>query len=177
MQQQPPTADTGVTVEALFERHAADLFKYLRQHVPSREDAEDLLLETFLAAIEERKFAQWSESSQVAWLWRVARNKMVSVFRQAAVRRRTSFEQVDEMLAGEQSEELEQQVALHLDEMQQVRELLQRLPPAQQDLLRLRFGYDLRCADIAAILGKREQAVRTMLSRTLQLLRTTYTHR
>ena len=176
MQQHQPVAGVGATTEELFERHSAPIFTYLRQHTHTREDAEDLLVETFLAAMEDRHFARLPESSQVAWLWRVARNKSVNAFRQAAVRRGTSWEQVDETMAEEETQDPEQ-MALRQDEVQQVRDLLRQLPPLQQDLLRLRFGYDLHCTEIAAILGKREQAVRTMLSRTLKLLRTKYTRR
>ncbi len=176
MQQHKPAAAVGATTEELFERHSATIFTYLRQHTRSREDAEDILVDTFLAAMEDRQFARLPESSQVAWLWRVARNKTVNAFRQAAVRRGTSLEQVDETISEEETQDPEQ-MALRQDEVRQVRDLLRRLPPLQQDLLRLRFGYDLRCTEIAAILGKREQAVRTMLSRTLKLLRTQYTRR
>ncbi len=176
MQQHKPAAAVGATTEELFERHSATIFTYLRQHTRSREDAEDILVDTFLAAMEDREFARLPESSQVAWLWRVARNKTVNAFRQAAVRRGTSLEQVDETISEEETQDPEQ-MALRQDEVRQVRDLLRRLPPLQQDLLRLRFGYDLRCTEIAAILGKREQALRTMLSRTLKLLRTQYTRR
>ena len=176
MQQHNPEAAVGATTEELFERHSAIIFTYLRQHMRSREDAEDILVDTFLAAMEDRKFAQLPESSQVAWLWRVARNKTVNAFRQAAVRHGTSLERVDETISEEEIQDPEQ-MALRQDEVRQVRALLRRLPPLQQELLRLRFGYDLRCTEIAAILGKREQAVRTMLSRTLNLLRTKYTQR
>ena len=176
MQQHKPAAAVGATTEELFERHSATIFTYLRQHTRSREDAEDILVDTFLAAMEDRQFARLPESSQVAWLWRVARNKTVNAFRQAAVRRDASLEQVDETISEEETQDPEQ-MALRQDEVRQVRDLLRRLPPLQQDLLRLRFGYDLRCTEIAAILGKREQAVRTMLSRTLKLLRTQYTRR
>ncbi len=175
MQQRQSPADAGatVTVEELFERHAASIFTYLCQHVRSREDAEDILVDTFLAAMQDRKFAQLSEPLRVAWLWRVARNKTVDIFRHTARRHATSLEQVDEVIAGEQDHDPEL-MALRQDEMQELHEVLHRLPAEQQDLLRLRFGYGLRCAEIAAILGKREQAVRSMLSRTLNLLRTMY---
>ena len=176
MQQHQPAAALGATIEELFERHSATIFTYLRQHTRSREDAEDILVDTFLAAMEDRHFARLPESSQGAWLWRVARNKTVNAFRQAALRRGTSLEQVDETIAEEETRDPEQ-MALRQDEVRQVRDLLRHLPPLQQDLLRLRFGYDLRCTEIAAILGKREQAVRTMLSRTLKLLRRQYTRR
>lgn len=176
MQQHKSAAVVETTTEELFDRHSASIFTYLCQHTHSREDAEDILVDTFLAAIENRQFARLPESSQVAWLWRVARNKTVNVFRQAVVRRGTSLEQVDEAISEEETQDPEQ-MALRQDEVRQVRDLLRQLPPLQQDLLRLRFGYDLRCTEIAVILGKREQAVRTMLSRTMKLLRTKYTCR
>ena len=64
-------------MEELFEQHSEKLFTYLRQHTQSREDAEDILVETFMAALGETKFAHLSETAQIAWLWRVARNKVV----------------------------------------------------------------------------------------------------
>jgi DNA-directed RNA polymerase specialized sigma24 family protein len=51
---------------------------------------------------------------------------------------------------------------------------LKRLSPLQREVMCLRFGYNLRCAEIASILGKQESAVRTMLSRTINLLRDVY---
>ena len=37
---------SGQTVEALFEQHSEKLFTYLCQHTASREDAEDVLVDT-----------------------------------------------------------------------------------------------------------------------------------
>src|SRR5258708_12339091 len=82
-------------MEELFEQHSEKLFTYLRQHTQSREDAEDILVETFMAALGETKFAHLSETAQIAWLWRVARNKVVDAFRKAAFRRNVSLEQAD----------------------------------------------------------------------------------
>jgi hypothetical protein len=56
LQQQSPT-NRGRTIEDLFEQHSEKLFTYLRQHAQSREDAEDILVETFMAALAETKFA------------------------------------------------------------------------------------------------------------------------
>lgn len=175
MQQHRPTT-TGRTTEELFERHSETLFTYLRQHTPSREDAEDVLAETFMAALTETKFAHLSESEQVAWLWRVARNKVVDAFRKTTIRRNASLEQADETICEDETSDPEQ-IALRQDEAREIRDLLHHLPAQQQEMLQLRFGYGLRCAEIAAILGKREAAVRTMLSRTMNLLRQLYSQR
>lgn len=166
----------GQTVEELFEQHSEKLFAYLRQHTPSREDAEDILVETFMAALAEAKFAHLPASGQVAWLWRVARNKVIDAFRKATLRRSVPLEQADETPCEEDTRDPEQ-AALRLDEEREIHDLLQTLPALQQEMLRLRFGYDLRCGEIAAILGKREDAVRAMLSRSMNTLRHLYAQR
>lgn len=156
-------------MEELFERHAEKLFAYLRQHTTSREDAEDILAETFMAALAEAQFLHFSETAQVAWLWRVARNKVADAFRKAAFRRHVPLEQVAESVYEDEA-----QMALRQDEADEIYLLLRSLSESQQEMLRLRFGYDLRCSEIAAIQGKREDAVRAMLSRTLNFLRRSY---
>ena len=164
---------SGQTIEELFEQHSEKLFAYLRQHTPSREDAEDILVDTFMAALSEAKFAHLPASGQVAWLWRVAHNKVVDAFRKAIVRRSLPLEQADETLCEEEARDPEQ-AALRQDEEREIHDLLQTLPELQQEVLRLRFAYDLRSAEIATILGKREDAVRAMLSRSMNTLRRLY---
>jgi RNA polymerase sigma factor (sigma-70 family) len=156
-------------MEELFEQHSEKLFTYLRQHIPSREDAEDILVETFMAALAETKFAHLSETAQTAWLWRVARNKAVDAFRKATFRRTVPLEQAAETICEDEAQDPEQ-MALRQDEEREIHDLLRHLPESRQEMLRLRFGYDLPCGEIAAILGKREDAVRAMLSRTMNSL-------
>jgi DNA-directed RNA polymerase specialized sigma24 family protein len=47
----------------------------------------------------------------------------------------------------------------------------------QQRVLHLRFGEELRCAEIADKIGKREGSARSILSRTLTHLRDLYAKR
>jgi len=76
----------------------------------------------------------------------------------------------DECLAPEQA-------ALHQEELEQLQKHLAALSTDQQELLRLRFADELPCAQIAERMHKSEGAVRTMLSRTLHLLRSIYRER
>jgi RNA polymerase sigma factor (sigma-70 family) len=69
------------------------------------------------------------------------------------------------------------QVALQREAERQLREEISHLSAAQQHVLRLHFGEGLRCVEIARMLGKGEGAVRMVLSRALNLLRTRYTER
>lgn len=67
---------------ALFARYGSIIFAYIRKHVSSREDAEDLTLEVFMAAIEKRSCPPCrqrnnlpgsNESRTISWLMCIAR--------------------------------------------------------------------------------------------------------
>jgi len=157
----------------LCQRHAPAIFAYLRQRTPSREDAEDVLVEVFLAALENANFATISEKEQQAWLWRVARNKAIDHYRRSIRRPSVALEHVAETLYDD-DELAPEQITLRQEEYTYLQTHLQSLSPLQQEVLRLRFTNDLRCAEIASRLGKREGTVRVMLSRALNLLRGIY---
>ncbi len=165
--------DTGTTTE-LFHRHAPSLFAYLRQHTTSREDAEDLLHEVFAAALERSEFGLLSDSEQALWLWRVTRNKTADIYRRKTRRPSLALDYVaDELSAGD--EQSPEDVLLRREEYARLLAALERLPAIQQEALRLRFVNELPCADVAKALGKREGAVRSILSRAIGRLRTIYT--
>jgi RNA polymerase sigma-70 factor (ECF subfamily) len=129
-----------------------------------------------MAALAETKFTHLSATAQIAWLWRVARNKAVDAFRKVSTRRNVPLELASETICEDEARDPEQ-VALRQDEEREIHDLVHTLPELQQEILRLRFGFGLHCGEIAAILGKREDAVRAMLSRTMNSLRQLYARR
>src|SRR5258708_7827156 len=157
----------------LFRKSAQGLLTYVRMRVPSPEDAEDLVVEVFLAALAQATFAALSEKEKQLWLWRVTRNKVIDTYRRAKTRQNVTLEHgadglfEDEMTSPEYS-------ALRQEDYSDLYAHLQNLPPLQQQILRMRFGQDLSCREIATTLGKQENAVRVTLSRSLNLLRKIY---
>jgi RNA polymerase sigma factor (sigma-70 family) len=158
---------------ALYQRHAPAILAYLRMHLPSWEVAEDVLVEVFLAALESATFLALREEEQRSWLWRVARNKVADHFRVAERRQTFSLDDIAETMFFDE-ELAPEQTTLRQEEYAHLRKSIQDLSPLQQRVLHLRFVNELRCADIATILGKSEAAVRMQLSRTLNLLRSIY---
>ena len=160
----------------LYRTYAPGLLTYVRMRVPSPEDAEDLVVEVFLAALENTKFTMLSEKAQQMWLWRVTRNKVIDAYRKAKTRQSVTLDHVaeglfeDEMFSPEYT-------ALRQEDYMDLSVHLQSLPPLQQEILRLRFGQDLSCSEIATALGKQENVVRVTLSRSLNLLRKIYQRR
>src|SRR6202049_4491971 len=160
----------------LYRKYAPGLLTYVRMRVPSPEDAEDLVVEVFLAALQHATFAALSEKEKQMWLWRVTRNKVIDAYRRAKIRQSVTLDHVaeglfeDEMFSPEYS-------ALQQEDYMDLYAHLQSLPPLQQQILRMRFGQDLSCHEIATTLGKQENAVRVTLSRSLNLLRKIYRRR
>jgi RNA polymerase sigma factor (sigma-70 family) len=174
MQPRPRTASfEQASATALYQTYAPMIFGYLRRQTPSREDAEDLLLDVFLAAFERGGLAAFPEEEQVAWLRQVARYKLIDYYRRRARRSTTSIDAYAEEMYEDEALAPEQ-VALHHEEERRLRAAVQQLSPEQQQVLRLRFGEGWRTAHIAEVMGKQEGAVRMVLSRALKLLRGLY---
>jgi RNA polymerase sigma-70 factor (ECF subfamily) len=165
--------DAGV-FSAFYQEHAPQVFTYLRLHLRSKEDAEDLLVEVFLACLESSDFQRLAEPQRRAWLWRVVHHKLIDLYRKGTVRQRvvtmdglTQEIYYDDDLSPERLME-------RSEEYRQLHELVKALPHTQQQVLRLRLVHGLRSKEIASRMGKSEQAIRALLSRALNLLRSTY---
>lgn len=177
MRQQPGVVGADESSSAaLYQAYAPMIFTYLRRHAPSREDAEDLLLEVFLAAFEQGDLLKLPEGERVAWLRQVTRYKLADHYRRANRRPTVGLEEAAGM-AAEDEALLPEQVALRHEEEQRLRAAIKHLADHQQLVLRLRFAEGMRSAQIAEALNKSEGAVRMALSRALNLLRTLYEER
>jgi RNA polymerase sigma factor (sigma-70 family) len=176
---QQPVCTTGLEgspAAVLYHEHAATILKYLRQQTRSWEDAEDVLVEVFLAALDSPSLLALSAHEQLAWLRRVAQHKGADHYRRFARRPMVALEPLVEILE-EEEERSPEQVVLRQEERHRLQDAFRSLPVLQQEVVRLRFGEGLRCGQIGARLGKREEAVRKLLSRTLNQLRRLYGER
>lgn len=160
----------------LFRKYAPDIHTYVCKRISSQEDAEDLVVEVFLAAIENGKFAALPEKAKKLWLWRVTHNKVIDAYRRAKTRQSVNLDLVTEILF-EDEEFSPEYNALQQESYKDLYAHLQGLPALQQEILYLRFGQGLSCGEIATLLGKQENVVRVTLSRSLNLLRNIYRRR
>jgi RNA polymerase sigma factor (sigma-70 family) len=161
-------------MSTLYDRFASTILAYLSQLVSNRHDAEDLLVEVFIAACTTQEIATLPAERQLAWLRRVARNKAVDYYRHTARMPLLSVEQVPDREA--EGLTLEQYV-----ERQEIDQHLayafEQLSALQQELLRLRYGRGLRLTQIAELWQSPEGTVRKQLARTLLRLRQIYEQR
>ncbi len=155
---------------ALYRQHGPLIFAWLLKQARSWEDAEDLLLEVFLAALEQNRLLAVQEEKRLAWLLSVAQHKLVDYYRLTGRRQNVPLDTLADMLEADEALAPDA-LALRHERYANLRAALQALPAIQREVVQLRFGEGLRCTEIATVLGKREGAVRILLWRALNVLR------
>ena len=157
-------AQTDAEVFALlYDRYVQRLYHYCYHRTNNVHDAEDLTSQTFLAALE--AFPTYRRDGHfAAWLFTIARNKVVDHYR------RTPNLPLEELtvppfhsdLAGEAELSQQRAVLMHA---------LRALTDDEQELIRLRYVAGLPFVEIARALHKSEGATKKMLYRLLARLK------
>jgi RNA polymerase sigma-70 factor (ECF subfamily) len=146
-----------VAFEELFARYRSPLFGFFRRRLTSRERADDLTQETFLAVI--RATSRYEPRAMVrTYLYGIALRLV------AAERRRQSREAGTET-AREREARQEPDAALW------VRQALERLDPAEREILMLREYEQLSYEEIAELLRVPVNTVRSRLFRSRKALK------
>lgn len=171
---QRAVSSNETSIDQLYQRHAQAILAYIRPRVSSREDAEDILLDVFLKAMTHETPFHLNTDKQQTWLRHVARNQIIDRYRQhGRTPACSSLDEVSETLLADDGGDPEARV-LHSSLSDELLGLLANLSPIQQTVLHLRFARDLSTQEIARQLQKSDGAIRTMLSRTLNHLRSMY---
>lgn len=170
---QLPSDGADSPPERLYALHASAIFAYVRLYIASREVAEDLVIDVFLSALEHSYLLERSAETQRAWLRKTAYYKIIDYYRLQSRRQFISLEYVADTLYENEALSPEQSALLH-ESYEQVVSIVKGLSTFQQQVVRLRVVYGLRCIEIASVLGKKESTVRTSLARALNTIRTIY---
>ena len=155
----------------LYGRFAGIILHYLFQQVSNEQDAEDLLLEVFLAALQDKSLINLPDGRQLAWLRRVARNKVIDRYRHIALVNLLPIEQALEM---EDTALTPEQYTEQKENYERLYQSIAQLSSLQREVIRLRYRNGLRFYEIAEMLEKPEGTVRQLFVRTLRQLRTIY---
>src|SRR5919197_4793684 len=150
-------------LEELYLLHFDRIYIYLNMSIGNRHDAEDLTTQTFLKMLESIKRFTWQSAPFSAWLFRIAHNLAMDHFR--ATRRWQPEEEVPEP-PGE-TEPSAESAALQSIGRQSMLDLIENLSLEQQQVLTLKFVFNLPNAEVATILGKTEGAIKSLQHRAL----------
>ncbi len=161
--------------DALYRKYVAQVYAYALYELADHHAAEDATERVFLRALAGlpgfRELARPEDGPEAStfrvWLFRIARNVVANERR---TRRRRPTASLDVALGAglalADPVDLEGQAATR-DEAAEALRALRRLPDDRRRALLLRFVDEMSTAEIAAILGRSEGAVRVLIHRSL----------
>jgi RNA polymerase sigma-70 factor (ECF subfamily) len=144
----------------LYEDNFDRVYAYVVSRVFDRAEAEDVTAEVFHQALANLAQFEWQGTPFIAWLLRIAANKIADRWHRRARRQEVSDEDLDQAGANDG---IERRVILA--------QLIEELPPDQKLVVVKRFIEQRSIRDIAAELGRSEGAVKQLQFRALESLR------
>jgi RNA polymerase sigma-70 factor (ECF subfamily) len=160
-----------ITARELYERHVAEVFRYVSRRVPRLEEAEDITADVFTSAFTALGRFR-GHCPPYLWLLTIARRKIVDAGRRRSARRETLASE----LAGEEAAAAALWQALAPTEGPEatfarseagrvLRDLIGKLKPDQREALLLKYWERLSVAEIAVVMARSRAAVNSLLQR------------
>jgi RNA polymerase sigma factor (sigma-70 family) len=158
-----PAPEADLT-RALYERYAAQIFRYCLHQLGSREEAEDAVQSTFLNAFRGIKRGVVPEVES-AWLFKIAHNVCLS-------RRRSSWrrDRIESPTDFDVVEEVTPAPSPRADELIGLQDVLEQMPDQQRRAILLREWQGLSYREIGDELELSQAAVETLIFRARRSL-------
>jgi RNA polymerase sigma-70 factor (ECF subfamily) len=168
----PPvqTAASETRCREWYEAWGTRVYGYLRFHLGSVDEAEDLTAEVFLRAVQAADRFDSTRGAPSHWLLRIARNVLRDHLRREQRRRTAPSAAMYDLRSDAPSPE---ERLLWEEEVSRLLAAVATLGPADREIIGLRYGSGLDTAEVAAVLGVTQPMVRTRLWRALGRLRRT----
>lgn len=150
--------------ETVFETYYDRIYRYACTILLNREDAEDVVEETFLAAYAAYSGYDPARASIATWLTRIAHNKAVNLVCSAAHRREAELpDDMDVPASGD--------FTARTENTDTVLWIYARLKREEREFLDLRYVMELSDKEVAALRGMEVKAVNKRYQRLLKRCR------
>ncbi len=152
----------------LYERYIDRIFNYVYYRTGNLHDAEDLTARVFQRAMNHIQSYTDRGVPFSAWLYRIAHNLVANWHRDRSRRQEIPISDVPVLPSkGDHPEKN----LVRSQEQETLLKFIRRLPAERQNLLILKFVENMSNAEIGAIMGRSEGAVKSLYHRTLLALR------
>ena len=151
----------------LYERYVDRIFNYVYYRTGNVNDAEDLTARVFQRAM--NHIVNYTDRGVPfsAWLYRIAHNLVANWHRDRSRRQEIPISDAPLVAKGDAPEAS----LVHNEQQESLLRLIRSLPDERQTLLILKFVEHYSNAEIGAIMGRSEGAVKSLYHRTLLALR------
>lgn len=163
--------------QKLFEKYylqfRENLYWYVYRRIGQQQAAEDITADVFVKLLENENILNERDENGIrAWLFTVARNQMIDSFRKRSnkAQKVELDEEIFEIVGAKDDEQI--QALIKEDQAQLLFSLLESLDTDEKEIVHMRFYEDMKFAEIAEIIGKKEGAVKMALYRAMEKIKT-----
>ena len=149
----------------IFDTHYEQIYRYVYRRLSNKDRAENIASETFTRLLDAFKNGKGPSDGVLYWLYRVAHNLVVDLYRKSDRDPLPLFEQV----LSDQDPQPEEGM-LQVQEQARVRWAMAQLTEDQQQVLELKFMEGMDNKQVAAILQKTVGSVKSLQHRGLASL-------
>ncbi|MBI4236399.1 MAG: sigma-70 family RNA polymerase sigma factor [Chloroflexi bacterium] len=152
----------------LYEVYFHRVYRFVALRVDTPADAEDITEDVFLRMLESIGSFRRREAPFVAWIMRIAHNRVVDYWRRA--RTRTSLPLDEAPPLPSEREDPHARIELFSDS-RDLQAALGRLTDLQRQVLALRFGAGLSVMETAAVMKRNDGAIKALQHSAVAALR------
>ncbi len=151
--------------EKVYEMYFSSIYNYVYAQVLHKEQAEDLVSETFIKAMTHYDSYDPSKASVRTWLTRIAKNTIIDEFRKTGGKGTVSLDAEETYIEPSCEDEYD---VFKEDTERIVYEILQRVSPEERELLGMIYFEKMKNEEIGAVLGISAKAVSARHHRLLE---------
>ncbi len=147
-------AGSNDAFDVLLKRHQDRIFNYILRVIKNEDIANDIFQETFVKAIQTIRQGRYTENGKFpAWISRIAHNLIIDYYRQEKSENLQSADlsDVDILNRKELCEDTIEDMIISEQIRDDVKYLIQELPPLQREVLVMRYYQGLSFKEIAEI--------------------------
>lgn len=149
----------------IHDAYYAPIFRYVAFRVGDRQIAEDLTSEVFTRLLSALRNRASPQNTLRGWLYGVAARAVSDHFRKQY---RTQHVELNESLVSGEAGPAEAVEAMLTRE--ELKQAVAALTEEQQNVVALRFGFDMPIQEVARVIGKSEGAVKQLQARAIAAL-------
>lgn len=170
--QEHTTGNTSIdrtTFEELYSEYLPRVYNFVCYRVGDVKTAEDITAEIFERALKHLHTYRSDRGAYSTWLYKIARNLISNHLRSR--RRQPEIYSLESVPAPDINGVSPEQAAIEAEQMRQVHRFMRQLPERDQEILALKFGFDLGNNEIARVMRLNPNHVGVLLHRALHQLR------
>ena len=157
-----------VALSELYDRYEAKIYNYIYRRCGEQALAEDLTAQVFLKMLESIRDNKPWHSSFSGWLYRIAHNLVIDHYRRRD--RQPSVNIDDAPPTASDLEDPVETAQMNID-AERLRAAIGRLTDEQSEVVSLRFLEGYSIAEVAAMVGRSEGAIKALQYRAVAALR------